>query len=168
MIVGDGFVQLGVVRLMLRPRPIIACMALSLAQLSGCQQAELDAVTEADAAPTQPAIEPEPVAQVEVAAAERQELRQAMADYLAPYPNRVDMFVPPKDGPTSGSSYLAEGDVQLRGFVDLGEPKVILDIEGATALVAVGGEKYGVKVVSIENQKVVLQRGPTRWTASLD
>ena len=79
------------------------------------------------------------------------------------------MFVPPKDAPRAAAGPLTEGgDVQLRGVAHVGEPRAILDIEGATAWVGVGGEKFGVKVVSIDDRRVVLERGATRWTASLE
>jgi hypothetical protein len=97
----------------------------------------------------------------------RDAIREAMAAYVAPYPDRSELFVPPKEAPKS-TSVTTEGNVQLRGLVNVDEPQAILDVEGASALVPVGAEKFGVKVVSIENRSVTLQRGGTQWTASLD
>jgi hypothetical protein len=93
--------------------------------------------------------------------------RKAMAAYVAPYPDRTELFVPPKEAPKS-TGVTTEGNVQLRGLVNVDEPQAILDVEGAIALIPVGAEKFGVKVVSIEDRSVTLQRGGTQWTASLE
>jgi hypothetical protein len=93
--------------------------------------------------------------------------REAMAAYVAPYPDRTELFVPPKEAPKS-ASVTTEGNVQLRGLVNVDQPQAILDVEGAIALIPVGAEKFGVKVVSIEDRSVTLQRGGTQWTASLE
>ncbi|WP_442481529.1 hypothetical protein [Aeoliella sp. SH292] len=93
--------------------------------------------------------------------------REAMAAYVAPYPDRTELFVPPKEAPKS-ASVTTEGNVQLRGLVNVDQPQAILDVEGAIALIPVGAEKFGVKVVSIDDRSVTLQRGGTQWTASLE
>jgi len=144
-------------------------LAPALVLLAGCQSAEEPTATAVAAAAKPQAQTPRQAKpKVEAADAKRDALRQIMADYVAPFPNRNAMFVPPKVDSRVRGSRVGEGDVQLKGLVDVDEPKAILDIEGATTLLAVGGEKYGVKVVSIEKNEVTLQRGPTRWVASLD
>ena len=45
---------------------------------------------------------------------------------------------------------------------------MILSIDGNLSPVPEGGETYGVQVISIQPPKVVLQRGRSRWTATLD
>lgn len=141
----------------------------AVALLTGCQSAEQPAPVAVAAAPKPQAKQPrKPKPKVESEAVERDALRQEMTDYVAPFPNRNAMFVPPKIDSRVRGSRVGEGDVQLKGLVDVDQPRAILDIEGATTLLAVGGEKYGVKVVSIENNEVTLQRGPTKWVASLD
>ena len=97
----------------------------------------------------------------------RDATREAMAAYVAPYPDRTELFVPPKEAPKS-TTVTSEGNVQLRGLVNVDQPQAILDVEGAIALIPVGAEKFGVKVVSIDDRSVTLQRGGTQWTASLD
>ncbi len=96
------------------------------------------------------------------------DLLQAMADYVAPYPERLEMFAPPKMSQTSRQRSDGEGGVQLMGVVDVGEPRAVLDIEGATTLLAVGSEKYGVKVVAIQQRTVILERGQVRWSAAIE
>lgn len=145
----------------------ISCLVAIL--LVGCQAGEEPVSASVVAAPKPSAkTDEKPQPKVDEAQASREALRQAMVDYVAPFPSRKDMFVPPRIKKNSPGSRVAEGDVQLKGLVNIDEPKAILDIEGATTLLAVGGEKYGVKVVSIDDHQVTLQRGPTRWIASLD
>ncbi len=145
----------------------LPCLALLAAIALGCQQEELPPATPPAVQPVEQAKE-EPVAAVSNEQSNRDRVLQAMQQYVAPFPSRTNLFVPPKQGPITRSSRVTEGAVQLRGVVDVGEPRAILDIEGAIALVPVGREEYGVKVVSIENKTVTLQRGGNKWTASLD
>lgn len=65
------------------------------------------------------------------------------------------------DGRDSGES------VVLKGFADVGEPKVVLAIDGVTTPLSTGDERYGVRVISISPPQAVLQRGRSRWTATL-
>lgn len=58
--------------------------------------------------------------------------------------------------------------VELKGFVNVDGPRVVLSIDGVVAPLAEGGEKYGVQVISIHPPSVVLQRGRSRWTATLE
>lgn len=167
-LIGQGHLHLlGIANLMTKIASIATCGTFALALMSGCQQSELQK-SSSEFAPK--SIEPhEDAPPVSNQAADpRIALRKAMANYVAPYPDRQTLFIPPKDAPKSRSGPVGEGDVRLRGLVNVGQPQAILDIEGAIALIGVGHEKFGVKVVSIEHHEVVLQRGPTRWTASLD
>ena len=144
--------------------PMLAVLAT---MTIGCQQEELPVATTPAVQPTV-VTEPQPVAEVANVQTGRDRVLEAMQQYVAPFPSRANLFVPPKQGPITSTSRVTEGAVQLRGVVDVGEPRAILDIEGAIALVPVGREEYGVKVVSIENKTVTLQRGSNKWTASLD
>jgi hypothetical protein len=58
--------------------------------------------------------------------------------------------------------------VELKGFVNVDEPRVVLSIDGVISPIPEGGEKYGVQVISIQPPKAVLQRGRSRWTATLE
>ena len=93
----------------------------------------------------------------------------AGSEFMPPFPDRLELFEPPKraqgmvrQGEQSGES------VELKGFVNVDEPRVVLSIDGVIAPIPEGGEKFGVQVISIQPPSVVLQRGRSRWTATLE
>jgi hypothetical protein len=89
--------------------------------------------------------------------------------FTPPFPDRSDLFQPPhRVESKQPRSNTTEGLVELKGFVNVDEPRVVLSIDGAITPLPEGGEKYGVQVISIKPPSVVLQRGRNRWTASLD
>ena len=93
----------------------------------------------------------------------------AVAGFAPPFPDRLELFEPPK----RTQSMIRQGDqsgetVELKGFVNVDEPRVVLSIDGVIAPIPEGGEKYGVQVISIQPPSVVLQRGRSRWTATLE
>ena len=61
-----------------------------------------------------------------------------------------------------------EGSVELLGFVNVDDHRVVLSINGAVYPVAVGESQLGVEVISIQPPAVVLQRGRLRWQATLE
>lgn len=148
----------------------LACLAIAVA---GCHSANAPppdvkaiditptaAVAAAVDQPAKPTLEPTPVVAMKAA---------APRTFSPPFPDRTDLFQPPKRA--EGAQHRSEstdGLVELKGFVDVGEPHVVLSIDGAIAPLPVGGEKYGVQVISIKPPSVVLQRGRSRWTASLE
>ena len=86
-----------------------------------------------------------------------------------PFPNRTSLFEPPRGGSNLVRRDEEHGEtVELKGFVDVNGPQVILAIDGVLSPIPEGGEKYGVQVISIKPPQVVLQRGRSRWTASLE
>jgi hypothetical protein len=91
------------------------------------------------------------------------------APYEPPFPNRTDLFVPPKraGGAAAGQSS-GDNAVQLLGFVRVDQPKAVLSINGEIAPMAVGESRYGVDVISIAPPNVVLQRGRQRWQTTLE
>jgi hypothetical protein len=101
---------------------------------------------------------------------EREEERVEVVEFVPPYPERTDLFAPPKrpnleavvreNGQSSAS-------LVLKGFVNVDGPRAILLIDRNLATLAVGDEKFGVQVVSIEPPQITLQRGRERWTESL-
>lgn len=104
---------------------------------------------------------------------QRQPAKQvAVAEtYEPPFPNRVDLFLPPKRAQIAsrGSDDEEAGPVELRGIVTPpeGATFAMLAIDGIESPVAEGEEKYGVRVISIEHSEVLLQRGRSRWTETL-
>jgi hypothetical protein len=92
-----------------------------------------------------------------------------VAEFTPPFPERLDLFEPPKRAQSTIRHDDDRGEtVELKGFIDVDEPRVVLSIDGVISLVPEGGEKYGVQVRSIQPPNVVLQRGRDRWTATLE
>jgi hypothetical protein len=92
----------------------------------------------------------------------------AVAQFVPPFPAR-ELFEPPKRAQGTARRDDEHGEtVELKGFVNVDEPKVVLSIDGVISPVPEGGEKYGVQVISIQPPSVVLQRGRNRWTATLE
>jgi hypothetical protein len=124
-------------------------------------------------APTAPPedIKPQPDANGETTPTlvEDEEAKPTVAEYKPPFPERVDLFVPPK---RQGGMRLKEGEtedaVELLGFVDVDRPQVVLSVNGQVVPIAEGATQYGVEVISIQPPKVVLQRGRQRWQASIE
>jgi hypothetical protein len=93
----------------------------------------------------------------------------AVAEFQPPFPNRTELFAPPRGGQGTVRRDEEHGDtIELKGFVDVDGPQVVLAIDGVISPIPEGGEKYGVQVISINPPHVVLQRGRSRWTASLE
>jgi hypothetical protein len=93
----------------------------------------------------------------------------AVAQFSPPFPNRDDLFEPPEraKGTVRRNEELGES-VELKGFINVDRPRVILSIDGVISSLEEGGEKYGVQVISIQPPTVVLQRGRDRWPATLE
>jgi hypothetical protein len=145
------------------------------ATFSGCQSAG-DAITEPQAAATPL---PEPDADRQSSTAVPTPVPQneqsnsvaptTVAQFTPPFPDRLELFEPPKRAQGAVRQNDNEGEtVELKGFVNVDEPRVVLSIDGVISPIAEGGEKYGVQVISIQPPSVVLQRGRSRWTATLE
>ncbi|QDU89919.1 hypothetical protein Pla175_33160 [Pirellulimonas nuda] len=92
----------------------------------------------------------------------------AAEPYAPPFGDRADLFAPPTRSQAAVRSDDGSGEsIELKGFVDVGGLHAVLAIGGVVAPVPAGAEKYGVQVISISPPTAVLQRGRTRWTASL-
>ncbi len=92
-----------------------------------------------------------------------------VTEFKPPFPERADMFETPKraQGMVRRDEEFGQS-IELKGFVNVDEPRAILSIDGILSPVPEGGEKYGIQVISIQPPKVVLQRGRSRWTATLE
>jgi hypothetical protein len=93
-----------------------------------------------------------------------------VAAYEAPFPDRTDLFEPRKHA--ARVARLTTGDsadsVVLMGFAKLDVPRVVLAINGEVKPLRTGEEALGIQVISIEPPRAVLQRGRSRWTASIE
>jgi len=147
--------------------------------LAGCHTAS-DAVTEpasqATPAPAPialaqssetkatPAVSPAPVDEHKNASPQ-----PVAKNFTPPFPDRTDLFEPPHNSASVAHREEEHGStVELKGFVNVNGEQVVLAIDGVISPIPEGGEKYGVQVISIKPPSVVLQRGRSRWTASLE
>ena len=93
----------------------------------------------------------------------------ALAEFHPPFPGRTELFSPPRGGQTTVRRDEEHGDtIELKGFLNVDGPQVVLSIDGVLSPIPEGGEKYGVQVISINPPQAVLQRGRSRWTATLE
>ena len=93
----------------------------------------------------------------------------AAAEYEPPFPDRIDLFVPPKrQGGAVRSGYGGDNSVELMGFVRVDRPRAVLSINGEITPMAEGETQFGVEVISVQPPNVVLQRGRQRWQATLE
>lgn len=102
--------------------------------------------------------------------AELTEVVESQAAYQAPFPDRTNLFEPRKVAARSDRQTVGEStdSVVLMGFANLGQPQVLLAVDGLVKPLALDEEAYGVRVISIEPPRAVLQRGRSRWTASIE
>jgi hypothetical protein len=92
-----------------------------------------------------------------------------VAEFKPPFPERNDLFEAPKRAQGTVRRDDEQGQsVELKGFINVDQPRVVLSIDGVISPIPEGGEKYGVQVISITPPKAVLQRGRSRWTATLE
>lgn len=152
------------------------CQLLSMGLIAcavGCQRGvesppEAPAATETPA-PDAPAATTENKQAPEPELAEPNESSPAVAEFTPPFPERLELFEAPKRAQSNIRRDDEHGEtVELKGFINVDQPRVVLSIDGQISPVPEGGEKYGVRVISIQPPSVVLQRGRNRWTATLE
>ena len=96
------------------------------------------------------------------------ELVDESLSYEPPFPERFDLFVPPKRTEKRVANNRQEGNVELIGFATVEGREVVLSvIDGSVFSIAEGETCYGVEVISIKQPAVVLQRGRQKWQVSL-
>jgi hypothetical protein len=156
-------------------KQILASLLAGLA-LTGCGSTEDDPLTEAtpahavDAEPSVPAGTPSADAKpATTSLAETAESTPPEHEFAPPFPERLELFQPPQRAQSMARRDDEHGEtVELKGFIHVDEPRVVLSIDGVVSSLPQGGEKYGVQVISIEPPTVVLQRGRNRWPATLE
>ncbi len=149
------------------------CALLAAAIVAGCESADEPVVDATPAVASAPAVEKPPAtpaAKPDKSPEEAEPVPEsrAVVAYSPPFPDRQDLFEPPKRSQSSVRRDDAGETVELKGFVNVDEPRVVLAIDGVISGISEGGEKYGVQVISIQPPTVVLQRGRNRWTATLE
>jgi hypothetical protein len=149
----------------------LAVMAMVLAGCQSSDETAVDGELTAGAATSAPAVilpAPKSSAQSKENKA-RDAAVAAVAQYTPPFPDRLDMFEPPKraQGAVRRDDEDSES-VVLMGFVNVDQPRAILSIDGVIAPIQEGSQKYGVQVHVIQPPTVVLERGRRRWTATLE
>ncbi|TWT82517.1 hypothetical protein CA13_39800 [Planctomycetes bacterium CA13] len=92
--------------------------------------------------------------------------------YQPKYPDRVDPFRFPGDEMPnserkSKSSVEKATQVEVLGFANLGEPKVILRTKKSTCALAVGETRDGVEVTDITPPAVKLKSGNLVWIVTM-
>jgi len=153
-----------------------AYLLLSLAAVVGCQSKEpapapaavsqtpapSSATTAAPAKPNNTAPRTPDLANPKVTSAQ-------VVEFKPPFPERADLFEAPKRAQNTVRRDDEHGQsVELKGFVNVDGPNAVLSIDGVLSPIPEGGEKYGVQVISVQPPKAVLQRGRSRWTATLE
>jgi hypothetical protein len=150
-----------------------AYLLLCFAALGGCHSAEvLEPPTKSPAPLSATAATPEKASSTTARTPDLANPKVALAqlvEFKPPFPERNDLFEAPKRAQSTVRRDDEHGQsVELKGFVNVDEPRVVLSIDGVLSPIPEGGEKYGVQVISIQPPKVVLQRGRSRWTATLE
>jgi hypothetical protein len=157
--------------------PPTVLLLLSLAVVIGCHSAEVPSATRTAAieSPAQaPASAAAPAKSANTAArtpdlANPKVNAAQVTEFKPPFPERTDLFQAPTRSQNTVRSEDEHGQsVELKGFVNVDEPQVVLAIDGVLASIPEGGEKYGVQVISIQPPKAVLQRGRSRWPVTLE
>lgn len=152
-----------------RKHAITLALTLAMATASGCGEAPKPTVARVVSTTPAPVSEPAVTGTKQVDKPRAETLKRKVA-YRPPFPARRDLFAPARrtEATTGRGSGRDNGDsVVLKGFADVGGPKVVLAIDGVITPLAMGGERFGVEVISIQPPEVVLQRGRSRWTATL-
>lgn len=147
------------------------CLLLGLALIVGCQNAKDP--PQSEVVPSKPAVAvktPNKLTSSPPAPGPASSKPSApIAEFKPPFPERTDMFEAPKrDTSTTRRDDEHGQTVELKGFVNVDTPRVVLSIDGVITAIPEGGESYGVQVISIQPPTVMLQRGRNRWPATLE
>lgn len=141
----------------------LAWLTMAIA-IGGCSSTE-----QASPSPTPPAPDRRPTSEETAPEPKPEDTTPPAVAYIPPYPQRTDLFTPPKRVRQSARRTSGDSDdaVELMGFVTVDQPRAVLSIDGVVTSLPAGGQKYGIEVIAVEPPKVILQRGRNRWTASL-
>jgi len=87
--------------------------------------------------------------------------------FKPPYPDRTNPFKLPNVARSVRRKMRDGASVALKGFVSVDGVQAILEVNGELGAYREGDQTDGVLVVQISPPNVILQRGRTRWTATL-
>ncbi|MEN0109200.1 MAG: hypothetical protein AAF805_00610 [Planctomycetota bacterium] len=157
----------------------LGCVLAAVVTLVGCGESSTAPITAANPTPlAAAAAKARAVTEATANAAAPKSAKDAADEakdaekiaYTPPFPDREEMFQPPRQAPRAIRSRGGDvtDDVVLMGFANLGQPQVVLAINGMVKPMAGGDELAGVRVISIAPPRAVLQRGRSRWTASIE
>lgn len=152
----------------LRPYFLLLCISIVL----GCHRAD-ETMPEPTAAVATPASHPvapgkAPGAPHAPDLANPNVTTAQATEFKPPFAAR-ELFEPPKQAQTAVRRSDEHGQtVELKGFINVDQPRVVLSIDNVIAVIPEGGEKYGVRVRSIQPPTVILERGRNRWPATLE
>lgn len=160
------------------PRTILTLLGLATVEILaiGCHSPEVTTSSQEEPVATEETAPAEPVTEtpLEQSPGSSADASTSTSEVTAPvfnppFPNRLEAFEPPKGSQNTVRRDEEHGEsVELKGFVNVDQPRVVLSIDGVISPISQGGEKYGVQVISIQPPSVVLQRGRARWTAKLE
>lgn len=154
---------------------------IGLLSMLGCSQEPASAPTSAASVQTSTYISEEPgtsdmlaVANIDTSspaetATPAEVQRAAPPEFTPPYPHRNNPFQQPNVEQVARSGMMESngGFIELKGFIDVGKPRVLLAMDDRLQPLYEGDEWHGVKVIQIDEPQVILQRGRIRWTESL-
>ena len=92
------------------------------------------------------------------------------SQFIPPHPERMDPFSFSASGPVSVQerpTIPVVAQVQVLGFAQVDEPRVLLRTKGTTMSLKVGDRIDGIQVMAIDAPTVELQMGSLLWTASM-
>ncbi len=136
---------------------------------AGCHSAEEPAPKAAVVAETPAHVKASPVSTPTPDLANPKATSAHVTQFKPPFPERLELFAPPKGAKSTVRRDGEHGQtVELKGFINVDEPRVVLSIDGVISIIPEGGEKYGVRVRSIQPPTVILERGRNRWPATLE
>ncbi|QDT06079.1 hypothetical protein K227x_44860 [Rubripirellula lacrimiformis] len=101
---------------------------------------------------------------------QQQNPRFTRTNFVAPYPDREDAFVYPgmeSESASPDSAVTSVADVQVLGFAETDQIRVMLRSRSTTQPIAVGGKFEGIEVVSITPPTVELKIGSLIWNATM-
>lgn len=89
-------------------------------------------------------------------------------EFRPPNPERTELFTTKGAQNTVRRADEHGQVVELKGFINVDQPRVVLSIDNVICAIPEGGEKYGVHVNSIQPPKAILQRGRDRWPVTME